>query len=232
MGRRTVTMARKLIAESDVLAAAGKGMRALAVEPGTIVTPSARDAAARLKVDLVPAGSAGGSTTSMESVVVHESEGSRGQHAKTIALGCDHGGFALKGIVRRHLLDLGWTVADVGTHAEQPCDYPDFAYAVAVMVSSGQAEKGIMIDSVGVASAMVCNKVPGIRAAAAFSELSARSSREHNDANVLTLGGKVLGPEAARMIVTVWLETWFGGGRHKARVDKISEIERRFSKGS
>lgn len=232
MGGWTVAMARKLIAEADVVAAAGKGLRAIAVEPGVIVTPSARDAAARLKVELVPAGSAGGSATSVESVVVHEPQGSRAKPARTIALGSDHGGFALKKVVRQHLLDLGCVVADVGTHSEQACDYPDFAYAVAVMVASGQAEKGIMIDSVGVASAMVCNKVPGIRAAAAFSELAARSSREHNDANILTLGGKVLGAEAAKAIVTVWLETWFGGGRHKARVDKIAEIERRFSKES
>ncbi|GJQ21750.1 MAG: hypothetical protein HBSIN02_21050 [Bacteroidia bacterium] len=223
-------MGRKLITEADIVAAAGKGLRSIVVDPMTIITPSARDAAARLKVALVPAGSAQGPSTFVESVVVYEPKGSATK-PKVIALGSDHGGFSLKAVLRSHVLDLGWSVADVGTHSEQACDYPDFAYAVATMVAAGQAERGIMIDSVGLASAMVCNKVPGIRAAAAFSELAARSSREHNDANVLTLGGKVLGTEAAKAIVTVWLETWFGGGRHKARLEKISDIEKRFTKG-
>lgn len=223
-------MGRKLIAEADIVAAAGKGLRSIAVDPMTIVTPSARDAAARLKVDLVPAGSVSGPSTFVDSVVVYEPKDSTTK-PRTIALGSDHGGFGLKSVLRSHLLDLGWSVADVGTHSEQACDYPDFAYAVATMVAAGHAERGIMIDSVGVASAIVCNKIPGIRAAAAFTELAARSSREHNDANVLTLGGKVLGAEAAKAIVTVWLETWFGGGRHKARLEKISDIEKRFAKG-
>jgi ribose 5-phosphate isomerase B len=224
-------MAGKLIAEADIVAASKKGLRSLVIERTAIVTPSARDAAARLKIELVPAGSSAGTATFVDSVVVHEPSGSPAKYGKVIAIGSDHGGYALKRLVRQHVLDLGWSVADVGTHSEQACDYPDFAYAVATMVAAGQAERGIMIDSVGVASAIVCNKVPGIRAVAAFNELAARSSREHNDANVLTLGGKVLGNETAKAIVNAWLETWFGGGRHKARLDKISDIERRFSKG-
>ena len=85
-----------------------------------------------------------------------------------------------------------------------------------------------MIDATGVASSIVCNKVPGVRAASCYNEFVAQSSREHNDANVLTLGAKVLGPELMKSIVKVWLETWFGGGRHKKRVDKISDVEKRF----
>ncbi|MCI0708503.1 MAG: ribose 5-phosphate isomerase B [Ignavibacteriae bacterium] len=138
----------------------------------------------------------------------------------------------MKEQLKSFLLDAGYTVADVGTNSEQACDYPDFAFAVATLVSSGQAAKGIMVDGVGVASAMVANKVPGVRAANCTSEFAARSSREHNDANVLTLGGRVLGIESAKAITKVWLETWFGGGRHQARVQKISDIEKRYSKNN
>ena len=119
---------------------------------------------------------------------------------------------------------------DVGTNSEDACDYPDYAYAVARIVAKGEAWRGIMIDATGVASSIVCNKVPGVRAAACFNEFVAQSSREHNDANVLTLGAKVLGPELIKSVVRVWLETWFGGGRHKKRVDKISDVEKRFTK--
>jgi len=125
---------------------------------------------------------------------------------------------------------LGFSVADVGTTSEEACDYPDFAYAVASLVASGQAARGIMVDGVGVASAIVANKVPGIRAVSCFDEFVAKSSREHNDANVLTLGGRTIGTEITKAIVKVWLETPFGGGRHQGRVQKITEIERRFSK--
>ncbi|MGB2868631.1 MAG: ribose 5-phosphate isomerase B, partial [Bacteroidota bacterium] len=147
-----------------------------------------------------------------------------------VALGSDHGGFSMKEMLRSFLLDLGYTVADVGTNSEQACDYPDFAYAVASLVARGSANRGIMIDGVGVASAIVANKVPGVRAVPCYSEFVAQSSREHNDANVLTLGGRVLGSEAAKSIVKIWLSTWFGGGRHQQRVNKIGDIEKRFMK--
>jgi len=152
--------------------------------------------------------------------------------AEILALGADHGGFAMKELLRVFLLESGFPVADMGTHSAQPCDYPDYAYAVASMVSRGDASRGIMIDSVGIASAIVCNKVPGIRAAAPTSEFAARSSREHNDANVLTLGGKTMGIEQAKSLVSVWLETWFGGGRHQARLKKIEDLEQKFSRRS
>jgi len=225
-------MARKLITEYDISEAAKKGLKSLAVQPGTIVTPSARDAANLLRIDLVEGQDVIPETAQgTQGVTVHGPRDKRSPQAATvIALGSDHGGFALKKAVREFVLELGYTVLDVGTETEQPCDYPDFAYAVASMVVSGQAKSGIMIDAVGVASAMVANKVPGIRAAACSSEFAARSSREHNDANVLTLGGRVIGSEVAKSIVKTWLETWFGGGRHQSRVQKITEIEKKFSR--
>jgi ribose 5-phosphate isomerase B len=219
---------RTLITEADVIAAAKRGAKALSVEEGAIITPSALDAAGKLNVRLMaqPLPSV---KTAFDSVSMFGPPDKQSPHRETvIALGADHGGFSMKEQLKAYLLELGYSVADVGTTSEQACDYPDFAFAVATLVASGKAKSGIMVDAVGVASAMVANKVPGIRAASASNEFAARSSREHNDANVLTLGGRVLGIEAAKSIVKLWLETWFGGGRHQARVKKITDIEEQF----
>jgi ribose 5-phosphate isomerase B len=147
-----------------------------------------------------------------------------------VVIGSDHGGFQTKEILKKFLGDLGYRVLDIGTNSEETCDYPDYAYAVARIVAKGEVWRGIMIDATGVASSIVCNKVPGVRAAACYNEFVAQSSREHNDANVLTLGAKALGIEVIKSIVKVWLETWFGGGRHKKRVDKIMDVERKFTR--
>ena len=152
------------------------------------------------------------------------------ENTMTIALGSDHGGFSMKEALKIYLAENGNRIIDVGAESEQACDYPDFAYAVAALVSSGKAERGIMIDSVGVASAIVANKVPGVRAVPCYDEFVARSSREHNNANVLTLGSKVLGFEVVKSIVKLWLDTPFAGGRHLPRVNKISDVEKRFLK--
>ncbi|HXG38317.1 MAG TPA: ribose 5-phosphate isomerase B [Bacteroidota bacterium] len=222
-------MAKKLITEADVAEAVKRGMTTIAVDSATIVTPSARDLALRHRIEFTNA--VVSTSAHVQSITKLTPKDVHSPHASTvIAVGSDHGGYQMKEQVKNFLLDLGYSVIDVGTQSEQACDYPDFAYAVASLVSSGQAQKGIMVDAVGVASAMVANKVPGVRAAVGFSEFAARSSREHNDANVLTLGGRVLGIEAAKAIVKVWLETWFGGGRHQARVQKITDIEQRFRK--
>lgn len=224
-------MAKKLITENDIIAAAKNGVRVIAVEAETIITPSARDAAGRLQVTLATGNDEPMIKTNVDSVTMIPPPDKRNPNAGTVVgLGADHGGYQLKETLKKYILELGYTVADVGTHSEVTCDYPDFAYAVAALVASGQASRGIMIDAVGVASSIVANKVPGIRAVSASSEFAARSSREHNDANVLTLGGRVQGTEAAKSIVKVWLETWFGGGRHQHRVKKISDIEEKFLK--
>jgi ribose 5-phosphate isomerase B len=145
-----------------------------------------------------------------------------------VALGADHGGFALKETLKSLLTELGYSVVDCGTHSADPVDYPDLAYAVARLVSSGQAWRGIVVDGAGMGSAMAANKVPGIRAALCYDHSSAVNSREHNDANVLTLGAGLIGPNLAKHIVETWLATPFAGGRHQKRVDKIMEIEQRF----
>jgi len=144
----------------------------------------------------------------------------------TVALGADHGGFALKESLKRFLEEGGYRVIDCGTNSTESVDYPDFARAVAEQVASGSAWRGIMIDGAGIGSCMAANKVPGIRAAMCYDYATAHNSREHNNANMLTLGAGLIGPSLAKQIVSTFLETEFGGGRHALRVDKIMEIER------
>ncbi len=145
---------------------------------------------------------------------------------KKIAVGADHGGFPLKESLIRFLEDKGYRVSDLGTSSTAAVDYPDFAARVARAVASGDCDRGIMIDSLGMASAMAANKIRGIRAAMCYDLTTARSSREHNDANVLTLGGKIIEPSLAAEIVSLWLTTDFAGGRHWPRVNKIMALER------
>lgn len=150
---------------------------------------------------------------------------------KTVAIGADHGGYELKEILKKELIEAGYQVLDSGTHSKEPVDYPDFAHAVASRVASGQAWRGVIIDGAGIGSCMVANKVPGIRAALAYDISSAVNSREHNDANVLTLGAGLIGVNLARQILKTWLETPFAGGRHSRRVEKIVAIEQKYLKG-
>lgn len=158
-------------------------------------------------------------------------EGQGGGRNQVVALGADHGGFPLKETLKPHLASLGYSVIDCGANSADAVDYPDFAYAVARLVNEGKAWRGIMIDGAGIGSAMAANKVPGVRAALCYDHATAVNSREHNDANVLTLGAGLIGPNLAKQIVEVWLKTEFGGGRHAKRVEKIVEIEKRFLKG-
>src|SRR5262245_21474200 len=149
---------------------------------------------------------------------------------RTIALGADHGGYALKERLKIFLQDMGYQVLDCGTHSQEAVDYPDLTLKVAIAVKTGQASRGIMVDGVGTGSCMVANKVPGIRAAHCYDRLTARNSREHNDANLLTLGGQVLALEQAALVVSTWLDTRFAGGRHQRRVSKIEQTEQQFLK--
>lgn len=149
----------------------------------------------------------------------------------SVAIAADHGGYPLKETLKAHLTSLGYHVIDCGTNSTEAVDYPDFAYAVAKLVSEGKAWRGIVVDGAGIGSAMAANKVPGVRAALCYDHATAVNSREHNDANVLTLGAGLIGPSLAKQIAETWLKTEFGGGRHAKRVDKIVEIERRFLKG-
>ena len=148
--------------------------------------------------------------------------------AVAIAVGADHGGFALKDRIGRMLTEAGFAVRDCGTHGAEPVDYPDVAHAVARLVADGTCRWGVIVDGAGIGSCMVANKVPGIRAALCHDLSSARNSREHNHANILTLGASFIGEGLAIEIVRAWLGTAWGPGRHAARVAKITDVERRY----
>lgn len=141
-----------------------------------------------------------------------------------VAIGADHGGFALKRLLADHLRGRGLTVHDLGTHSDAAVDYPDFAAAVAQEVAAGRARVGIVVDGAGIGSAMAANKLNGVRAAACYSTALARNAREHNHANVLTLGSGQLDPPLAREIVDTFLSTDFGPDRHARRVAKIDAL--------
>jgi len=151
------------------------------------------------------------------------------QH-RMIGVGADHGGFAMKEELKTFLSELGHRVNDFGTNSESAVDYPDFAHAVARAVADHSVDVGIMIDGAGVGSAMTANKVPGVRAAACYSVEVARNSREHNGANVLTLGSKTISSEQMREIVRAWLATDLTEDRHRKRVGKIEAVERQYRK--
>ncbi len=146
---------------------------------------------------------------------------SRRSAGRRIALGSDHGGFELKTRLRTLLEGKGYAVLDVGCHGKEACDYPDFAKAVARAVLEGGCCEGIMIDGAGIGSSMVCNRFPGIRAAFCHDLKTVLNSRQHNNANVLTLGAGANPPEVVDEMVLTWLATPFEGGRHQKRVDKI-----------
>jgi ribose 5-phosphate isomerase B len=145
-----------------------------------------------------------------------------------IAVGADHGGFKMKEELKTFLLESGHRVHDFGTNSSDAVDYPDFAHAVARAVADGTADLGIMIDGAGVGSAMTANKVPGVRAAACYSVAVARNSREHNDANVLTLGSGTINSAEMREIVSAWLGTEITEDSHRKRVSKIEAIDRQY----
>ena len=192
------------------------------VKPGTIITPLARQAAQERNIQLLEED---------HLTAVTQSPG-RQNVTRTVAIGADHGGYSLKEQLKAMLesAEFGYTVIDCGTHSTDSVDYPDFAYAVAQLVANGRVWRGIMIDGAGIGSCMAANKVPGVRAAMCYDQATAVNSREHNNANVLTLGAGLIGPNLAKQIVATWLDHDFGGGRHGRRVDKIDAIGKRFSK--
>ena len=143
-----------------------------------------------------------------------------------IAIAADHAGFALKEQLRRKLAEDGHEVIDFGTNSAESCDYPDFAQPVAREVAQGRSDRGILVCSTGIGMAMAANKVDGVRAAPAESEDEVRLTREHNDANVLTLGARYLDPARAIDLVHIFLGTEFAGGRHARRVAKIAQLEK------
>jgi len=149
---------------------------------------------------------------------------------EAIAIGADHGGFRLKERIVFRLREKGHEVVDCGTDSNDSVDYPDLALAVAEKVSSGECRWGVVIDGAGIGSSMAANKVPGVRAALCYDVSSARNSREHNHANVLTLGAGLIGDNLAGEIVEAWLDTPWGEGRHARRVSKIDDIETKYTR--
>lgn len=149
-----------------------------------------------------------------------------------IGLGADHAGYYLKNIVRSYLQQQGITVRDFGTHTDSPCDYPDFALMVANAVAQGECDLGILICGTGVGMCISANKVKGIRAAHAQDPVTARLARQHNDANVLCMGGRIIGAELAMEIVSAFLNAAFTDEeRHLRRVNKVNMLEKRYGEG-
>ena len=195
----------------------------VAVTQETLITPLARDEAERRGIIFrtVPSNE----REALGGVV--EAPGGEEVSARVVAIGADHGGFELKEQLKAYLRDWGYKFLDLGTDSTAAVDYPDFAEAVANAVARGDAWLGVVVDSAGIGSSIAANKVAGARAALCYDRATARNSREHNDVNVLSLGAKLISPEAAREILAIWLSTPFAGGRHQRRVDKIRSIEER-----
>jgi ribose 5-phosphate isomerase B len=149
----------------------------------------------------------------------------------TIALGADHAGRELKDVLKIWLFEQGHHVVDHGTHGTESVDYPDLAQLVAEDVAAAKAHRGVLVCGTGIGMAIAANKVPGVRAAVCADPALARLAREHNDANVLALGARVIAPAAAREVLGAWLETAFGGGRHERRVAKLAALEARHGAG-
>jgi ribose 5-phosphate isomerase B len=153
-------------------------------------------------------------------------------HKPKIAIGADHAGFHAKELIKKFLAAQGYEVDDVGTASEESVDYPDFARQVAERVAAGRVQLGILMCGTGIGMSMAANKVPGVRAAQAHDIMTAHLAREHNDANVLTIGARVVPEEQTIAIVREFLNTAFAGGRHQRRVDKIVELDKHKVVGS
>lgn len=201
--------AKTVITEADVrdLAANAK----LLIREAAIITPAAQDMIRERGIE-----------------IRHRARRSAVGKHQVIALGSDHGGFEAKEKVKKLLDELGYRHRDFGTFSEEAVDYPDFAHAVARAVADGACDLGIIVDGAGIGSCMTANKVPGVRAAMCYDAATARNSREHNYANVLTLGGRMLSAEQIREVVQAWLATPEGEARHGKRVAKMMAIERQY----
>ncbi|NUQ19526.1 MAG: ribose 5-phosphate isomerase B [Gemmatimonadaceae bacterium] len=231
-GRR---VSKPLVTEREVRRAAREGKKSLDVS-GAVVTPGARDVAGALGVELSRGAGAARRGAPPEKQSTPTPAPPRNQSAApspetaprpTVAVGADHGGLAMKNAIAEHLRAAGYSVSDLGTNSSDAVDYPDFAVAVARAVASTQAAFGIMVDGAGIGSCMAANKVAGVRAAMCHDVTTAVNAREHNGANMLTLGGGLLGMRLALAIVDTFLATPFAGGRHAKRVEKIDALDRR-----
>ena len=238
-------MAKALVTEREVRRAAREGKKNLDVA-GAVVTPAARDLAGTLGVTLAGDARSGrgerqarGAPPKRQATTTPPAASNpspapatpapqpQASARPTIALGADHGGVAMKNAIAEHLRAAGFPVTDLGTNSTEAVDYPDFAVAVARAVVSKKATFGIMVDGAGIGSCMAANKVAGVRAAMCHDVTTAGNAREHNGANVLTLGGGLLGTRLALAVVDTFLSTPFAGGRHAKRVEKIDALDKR-----
>ncbi len=208
-------MANKLLTEDDIKKALKNGSREIVVEKGTLLTPLAKD---RIRYSGLK-------------IVMSSSSSSQESNAQIkICIGSDHTGVKMKKVLYDYLKAKGFELFDIGPFTEDAVDYPDTAFNVANRLITGEVKFGIILDATGIPSAIAANKIPGIRAATCYNEFSARSSREHNDANVLVVGARALGEETIKSIADVWLSSKFLGDRHQKRLDKIKAIEEKYSK--
>lgn len=217
MRRESCVVSRRLVTERSVREAARSG-KALPVGPDSIITPAARDLAKALGVAL---GSAVPGVLGAPAPPVQPAS------PFTVAIGSDHGGFRLKELLKVTLTNMELELIDVGCPSTEAVDYPLFAARVADAVATDRAKFGIMVDGAGIGSAMVANKIAGVRAALCYDLTTAKNAREHNDANVLTLGGGLIGERLAVEIVRTFLTTSFGGDRHARRVAMINALDRK-----
>ena len=218
-------MAKALVTEREIRRAAREGKKTLDVT-GAVVTPAARDLAGALGVVLAGDARSGRGERQARGAPP-EPQPTPAAAKPAIALGADHGGVAMKNAIAEHLRAAGFPITDLGTNSTEAVDYPDFAVAVARAVAAKKAAFGIMVDGAGIGSCMAANKIPGVRAAMCYDVTTAGNAREHNGANVLTLGGGLLGTRLALAVVDTFLATPFAGGRHAKRVEKIDALDKR-----
>lgn len=199
------------------------------IPAGALVTPLARQIAIENNIRLIEeSGLSGESQMTPPGTRPSSTQTSSAPGKKVVAFGADHGGYEMKEMLKTYVTEADYAIIDCGTNSKESVDYPDFAYAVSQLVADGRAWRGIIVDGAGIGSCMAANKVPGVRAAMCYDQATAVNSREHNNANVLTLGAGLIGSNLAKQITQTWLNTEFGGGRHARRVDKIEAIGKRF----
>jgi ribose 5-phosphate isomerase B len=201
--------AKDVITEAD-LRDVPSGARFL-IREDAIITPAARDLIRERGVE-----------------IRYRARRSVAGKRRLIAVGADHGGYEMKERLKEYLDELGYRHRDFGTFSEEAVDYPDFAHAVARAVADGACDLGVVVDGAGIGSCMTANKVPGVRAAMCYDAATAGNSREHNYANVLTLGARMISTEKMREIVGVWLSTPEGAARHGKRVAKLIAVEKQY----
>jgi ribose 5-phosphate isomerase B len=208
---------KRIITDINITEAWKRGLRSIEIDSNTIITPQANDSAKTKNIVFVKLPDAVQRSREVKELL-------------QISIGSDHAGFRMKEFLKRYLIDIGHELHDMGTFSEEPVDYPDIALKVALQVKENLVDFGIILDGTGIPSSIVANKIPGIRAAACPNEISAKISREHNNANILTLGSRILGEELVKSVTNAFITTKFSEGMHLKRLEKIRDIEKRFSK--